>query len=117
MQYLILLYSAPDAGPEPGSPEHAAEFAKWMGYTQSMAEAGVLVAGDALHPVETATTVRIRDGKTLTTDGPFAETKEHLGGYYLIDVDGLDAAMSWAEQAPLVGYGSVELRPVMVFDS
>jgi hypothetical protein len=73
-------------------------------------------AGEALQGGDTATTVRVRDGQRLTSDGPFAETKEVLGGYYVIDVPDLDAALAWAEKIPSVGYGSVEVRPVMVFD-
>jgi hypothetical protein len=75
----------------------------------------VMVAGDGLEGVDTATTVRERDGETVFTDGPFAETKEILGGYYLIDVPDLDAALKWAARVPNVSFGSVEVRPVMVF--
>ena len=71
------------------------------------------MAGDPLHPVESATTVRVRDGERLTTDGPFAETKEVLGGYYIVDVADLDEAVTRAEKIPNVGYGSIEVRPVM----
>ena len=88
---------------------------RWNAYTQSLGEAGVLVAGDALDGIDTATTVRERGGETVLTDGPFAETKEILGGYYLIDVPDLDAALKWAAQVPNAPYGSVEVRPVMVF--
>lgn len=116
MKYMLLLYSSNDTGPTPGSPEHAAEMQKWFDYTTEIEAAGAMIASDALHPVETATTVRVRDGKTLATDGPFAETKEMLGGFYLIDVEDLDQAKKWAEKIPLAPYGSVEIRPVMVFD-
>lgn len=115
MKYLLCLYSAEDAGPQMGSPEHAAEMQEWFAVTNEMQEAGVLVAGEALHGVDTATTIRIRDGATSVTDGPFAETKEVLGGFYLIDVDDLDAATKWAEKIPLAPYGSVEIRPLMEF--
>jgi hypothetical protein len=115
MKYMLLLYSAADAGPTPGTPEQAAEMQEWFAYTDALQQAGVLVAGDALQGVETATTVTQRDGQTLTTDGPFAETKEILGGYYLIDVDDLDAARAWSEKCPIVTYGSVEIRPLMEF--
>lgn len=115
MNYILLLYAAPDARPEPGSPEQAAEGTEWMAYTEELSSAGVLVAGDPLYSVDSATTVRVRDGKTVTTDGPFAETKETLGGYYIIDVDDLDSAIKWAEKVPLAPYGSVEVRPVMPF--
>ena len=89
---------------------------RWFSYTQDLQDAGVMRAGEALQGADTATTVRVRDGQRLTSDGPFAETKEVLGGYYVIDVPDLDAALAWAERIPSVGYGSVEVRPVMVFD-
>lgn len=114
MQYMLLLYSAADTGPADGSPEQAAQMQEWFAYTQAMAEAGDLVGGEPLHGIDMATTVRVRDGEVLTTDGPFAETKELLGGYYIVDVDNIDKALDWAAKCPLVGYGSVEVRPVMV---
>jgi hypothetical protein len=110
MQYLLLIYVPTDVSPDPS--EHGA----WMTYTQQLQESGAMVAGDALQGLDAATTVRVRDDETLVTDGPFAETKEMLGGYYLIDVADLDAALAWAAKIPSVGYGSVEVRPVMVFD-
>ena len=113
MKYLLLLYSAPDAGPKQGSPEQMEEMQKWFAYTDELAQSGALVGGEPLQGVETATTVRERDGETLTTDGPFAETKEVLGGYYLIDVPNLDQALDWASKTPLTSYGSVEVRPLM----
>lgn len=79
-------------------------------------EAGVLVTGDALQPVSTATSVRVRDGNKVITDGPFAETKEQLGGYYLMDCKDLDEAISWASQIPSARFGTIEVRPVMVFE-
>jgi hypothetical protein len=109
MQYMLLIYVPTDGG-------QSAEPSDWMQYTTDLQEAGVLVSGDGLQGIETATTVRVRDGETLVTDGPFAETKEMLGGYYLVDVDDLDAALAWAAKIPSVGFGSVEVRPVMVFD-
>jgi len=110
MQYMLLIYTPVD-----GSPEQA-ETSAWMSYSQQLQESGAMVAGDGLQGLETATTVRVRDGESLVTDGPFAETKEMLAGYYLIDVPDLDAALAWAAKIPSVGYGSVEVRPVMVFD-
>ena len=115
MQYMLLIYGDPSAMPAHDSPEGQAEFAGWMPYTEAMRDAGVHVAGEPLQPAETATTVRVRDGETLTLDGPFAETKEILGGFYLIDVPDLDAALGWAARAPHIGHGSVEVRPVMAF--
>ena len=115
MRYMLLLYSAPDAGPAEGTPEAAAEMQEWFDYTKAMTEAGVLLSGDALHKIDAATTVSLDGDRTVTTDGPFAETKEVLGGYYAIEVDDLDAASSWAVKAPIARYGSVEIRPIMEF--
>ena len=112
-QYMLLIYSPVDSGPSPE--ERQAEMPKWFSYTQELQDSGVMVAGDALHPAPTATTVRVRDGETVVSDGPFAETKEILGGYYLIDVPDLDAALGWAAKMPNIAYGTVEVRPVVVF--
>lgn len=79
--------------------------------------AGVMGAGNALQPVSTATSVQIREGKKVITDGPFAETKEQLGGYYLLECKNLDEAVEWASQIPTARYGTIEVRPVIVFDS
>ena len=113
-QYMLLIYSPTDFQPTPEELE--AEMPKWFSYTNELQESGAMVAGDALHPAQTATTVRVRDGETVISDGPFAETKEALGGYYLLDVPDLDAALAWAAKVPNVGYGSIEVRPVVVFD-
>ncbi len=113
MRYMLLLYSAEDAGPAPETEEFAAEMEQWFSLTAEMGDAGVMQGGEALQPSATATTVRVRDGKTLTTDGPFGEVKEVLGGFYLIDVADLDAAREWAARIPSAPYGSVEIRPVM----
>ena len=112
-QYMLLIYSPTEMRPTPEQME--AEMPKWMSYTEELQASGAMAAGDALMPIETATTVRVRDGETIISDGPFAETKEALGGYYLIDVEDLDAALAWAAKIPNVGYGSVEVRPVVVF--
>jgi hypothetical protein len=116
MKYMLLLYSAPDAGPAPDSPEAEAQLGRWFSVTEEMGKAGVLVAGDALQPVETATTLRAPDGEPVLTDGPFAETRETLGGYYLLDVPDLDTAAEWAAKMPLAPYGSVEIRPIWEFE-
>jgi hypothetical protein len=84
--------------------------------TQEMEEKGVLVAGEGLYPTATATTVRVREGDRDVTDGPFAETKEALGGFYVLDVKDLDEAIEWAAKIPGSQIGSIEIRPVMVFD-
>lgn len=112
MKYMLLIYTPPEQ-PEGTPDEEAAAMQRWFDYTNEMAEAGVMLAGDALEGGGTATTVRIRNDETLLTDGPFAETKEVLGGYYLIDVDDLDAAIAWAARSPAAHYGSMEVRPVM----
>ena len=85
-----------------------------LDYDESVRESGHCIASEALQPVATATTVRVRNGRLLVTDGPFAETKEGLGGFYLIDVGDLDEALDWAARCPGARYGSVEVRPVMV---
>ncbi len=113
MRYMFLIYSDPALEPDYSTPEGQAEMAGWYTLTQSMQDAGVFLAGDPLQPPTAATTVRVRDGRALTTDGPFAETKEALGGYYLLDLPDLDAALGWASKFPNVGYGSIEVRPVM----
>lgn len=111
MQYMLLIYESED-NPSPDD----AEMAKWFKVTDEMRRAGIHVAGDALHPTSSATTVRVKSGETVATDGPFAETREQLGGYYIIDVGDLDAAIEWAAKMPNAHKGSIEVRPVMVFD-
>lgn len=113
MRYMLLLYSAQDAGPTPGSDEHAVEMNEWFTFTNELVEAGAMMGGEPLQGIDTATTVQVREGRTLTTDGPFAETKEVLGGFYMIDVKDLDEARAWAAKVPLAPYGSVEIRPIM----
>ena len=112
MQYMLLIYSALDAGPQTDE-EQAAEMPAWFAFTEELVQAGAMVGGEALQLPETATTVQVRDGARITTDGPFAETKEILGGYYIIDVENLDQAIEWAEKIPAAPYGSIEVRPVM----
>jgi hypothetical protein len=114
MLYMLLIYGDPsEAPPEAQSQE---QLQRWFDYTNELQAAGAMKAGDALQMPDTATTVRVRNGETLLTDGPFAETKEILGGYYLIDVEDLDTALGWAARMPNIDYGSVEVRPVMTFD-
>ena len=115
MQYLCLIYSneTTEAGQSPE--EQKAVFDAYRAFTKEAEDAGVWVGGDALKPTATATTVRIRDGKRLTTDGPFAETKEQLGGYYILDCADLDEAIEYAAKIPSAKHGSIEVRPVMVF--
>ncbi len=112
MKYALLLYSSEDAGPQ-GEEGMVEEMPKWFAYTEELNAAGKNLGGEALLPVAMATTVQVRDGERITTDGPFAETKEVLGGFYIIEADNLDEAMAWAEKVPSAPYGSVEIRPIM----
>jgi len=112
MQYALLIYSDPAAGPQ-SEEEMMAEMPQWFAFTEELSQAKVNLGGEALQMPDTATTVRVRDGERITTDGPFAETKEILGGFYIIDAPDLDAALAWAEKIPSAPYGSVEVRPVM----
>jgi hypothetical protein len=112
MQYMLLIYNSGDG--QDLSPEQQQEIGgAYFAFTEELQAAGKMVAGDALQPTSTATSVRVRDGETLTTDGPFAETKEVLGGYYLIDVESLDEALAWAAKIPGAAYGTIEVRPVV----
>src|SRR5215210_7667995 len=116
MRYAILIYDEETAtpSPEPPDPAVAAEVhSAYNAYTKMLHDRGAFVAGEALQPAVTATTVRVRDGDTLTTDGPFAETKEGLGGFYLIEAADLDEALELAAGCPAARYGSIEVRPVM----
>lgn len=115
MRYLLLIYGNEAVQSQRSQEQLAAEFQAYDEYTKALAESGALEAGAALQSVNTATTVRVRDGKTLTTDGPFAETKEQLGGYYLVNCKDLDEAISWAARIPGAAIGSIEIRPVMEF--
>lgn len=113
MQYLLVLACAPEAWAD-NTPDPAdGVIDDWAVYTRALAEAGVLVAGHGLEGTDTATTVRIREGRRMLTDGPFADVKEHLIGYYVIDVSDLDTALGWAAKAPNARVGSVEVRPIM----
>jgi hypothetical protein len=120
MKYLLLIYNdeaAAAAAQANASPEEqAAQIRPWYDYGDWLTEKGWFVAGAALQPTSTATTVRAPDGKPVVTDGPFAETKEQLGGYYLVDVGSIDEALEWAAKIPGARHGSVEVRPVMVFE-
>jgi hypothetical protein len=113
MQYMLLIYGDMSAYPETNDAEQAAEMKRWSDYSDWLAQKGWMKAGDALVGVEQATSVRVRDGERIVTDGPFAETKETLGGYYLLEVDNLDDAIEAASECPGAPYGTIELRPVM----
>src|SRR6202161_1991144 len=113
MQYLLMIYrNEADLGKMDAAARRAMT-AEYGTFTQSIIQSGHFKAGDGLQPTSTATTIRVRDGKTLTTDGPFAETREQLGGYYLVDAKDLNAALAIAARIPGAKDGSVEVRPVM----
>jgi hypothetical protein len=110
MKYALLIYSDPSQ--EASEEDMARTMEEYYKFTEAITARGINLGGEALAGVETATTVRVRDGKTLTTDGPFAETKEVLGGFYLITADDLDAAIKVAAELPGSWFGSVEVRPI-----
>lgn len=116
MKYMLLLASNPDDEPTPDDDSFGPYMGEWAAYSQALAEAGALVAGEALQGGEPASTVQVRDGKRFVTDGPFIESKEVLGGYYVIDVANLDEALDWAARVPNSHFGTIEVRPVMEFD-
>ena len=109
MQYLLLIYSAES---DDANQDQATLMADYGAFTQGIVQSGAFKAADRLRPIADATTVRVRDGKTLTTDGPFAETREQLGGYYLVDAKDLDDAIAIAAKIPTVKHGSIEVRPI-----
>jgi hypothetical protein len=113
MQYMLLIYSPPSDWQSVPAEQRQAVMEAYGSFTEELQASGKMVAGDALQPISTATSIRVRDGETLTTDGPFAETKEVLGGYYLIDVETLDEALDWGAKIPGAQFGTIEVRPVV----
>jgi hypothetical protein len=113
MQYLLLIYAKESDLARHSEAETGKTFQEYMEFSRGIRKSGNYVGGNALQPVETATTVRVKDGKTLTTDGPFAETKEQLGGYFLIEAKDLDEAIAIAARIPDARGGSIEVRPIM----
>jgi hypothetical protein len=114
-QYMLLIYDDPSAWQSLSEEEQNAVMGEYFAYTNELREAGAYVAGDALQPTTTAKSVRLRDGERLTTDGPFAETKETLGGYYLVEAASDEEALEWAAKIPAARLGTIEVRPVVVF--
>ena len=110
MQYMLLIYHSEANRMSP--PEETAMFQEYMTFTQDIVKNGKFKAGDRLEPTANATTVRVRNGKTVTVDGPFAETKEQLGGYYLVEAKDLDDAIAIAAKIPGARHGSIEVRPI-----
>jgi hypothetical protein len=113
MQYMLLIYDDRETWGKMSEADRGTVMQEYFAYTNELREAGKLVSADALQPTETAKSVRIREGDVTTTDGPFAETKEVLGGYYLIDVDTIDEALEWAAKIPSARFGTIEVRPIM----
>jgi hypothetical protein len=114
MQYMLLIYGEESMWAKLTPDQLSQEMGAYMAYTQDLAKAGVLVAGDELQPVSTAKTLSVADGKQKVVDGPFAETKEALGGYYLIKAETIEDALAWAAKCPGARYGRIEVRPVVM---
>jgi hypothetical protein len=117
MRYLLTIYSDESRWADMSEEDSGKLMAAYEAFGREAAQAGVMIGGEGLQPTATATTVRVRDGEPLFTDGPFAETREQLGGYYLIDVENLDDALRWAAKIPDAANGSIEVRPVMDYES
>jgi hypothetical protein len=113
MKYALLIYAAEKDWAEKSKEEQGRIYNEYWNYTLELKKSGKMVSCEPLDPTSTATTIRVRDGKTLTTDGPFADTKEQLGGVYVVDVANLDEAMAWAAKIPDAKGGSIEIRPLM----
>ncbi|KGF67112.1 DGPFAETKE family protein [Hoeflea sp. BAL378] len=116
MKYLALIYTAPGASPDYGTPEFGPLMDAYRAAGEVYQRDGVMLGGEALQPTSMATTVRVRNGKTETMDGPFAETKEQLGGFYMFECANLDDAIRYAAMIPAAEHGSIEVRPVMELD-
>ena len=116
MQYMLLIYNDPAREPAYGTPEFEAMMGEYFAANERMKADSVLRGGEGLQGIETATSLRIKGGKVETMDGPFAETREHLGGYYIIDVPDLDAALGYAALIPSARFGTIELRPLMDYN-
>ncbi|HZC46263.1 MAG TPA: YciI family protein [Candidatus Acidoferrum sp.] len=116
MEYMLLIYNSEADGKKMSAAEQGQIYQEYMTFTEDISKAGKNKASNALEPSTTATTVRVRNGKTVVTDGPFAETKEQLGGYYLVEAKDLDEAISMAARIPSSKYGSTEVRAIRKLD-
>ncbi len=116
MKYMLLIYASEAARAHMTPADYGAELQEFRAFGAEAAQRGVMVAGEALHPISTATTVRVRDGQTLKTDEPFAETHEQLGGFYILDCRDPDEAIEMAAKIPSAKDGSIEIRPIVIFD-
>jgi hypothetical protein len=114
MQYMLLIYGDEAKWAALSPDQLSAEMGAYFAYTEELAKAGVLVGGDELHPVATAKTLSIETGKQKVVDGPFAETKEALGGYYIVKAGSIEEALAWAAKCPGAKYGRIEVRPVVM---
>jgi hypothetical protein len=112
MQYILLIHSDEKAMQASTAQQNADRFAAYGAYMTAMAEAGVRIAGERLHPSSTSTLVRVKDDKTQVLNGPYAETKEQLGGFFIIEAPDLDSAISWAARCPGAQEGAMEVRPI-----
>ncbi len=117
MKYVLLIYDNEKVWQTMSPDESGAMMNEYFAFTRDIQDRGQYRAGEALQPIATATTIRVRDGKLQTTDGPFAETREQLGGFYLVDAENLDEAIAIAARIPSARTGSIEVRPVVVFDA
>lgn len=113
MKYMALIYAAADAGPQRDTPEFGQMMADYGAATETFRNDGVMVSGEPLEPTASATSVRIRGGQTETMDGPFAETKERLGGFYIFECDSQEEAVRYASMIPTAKFGTIEVRKVM----
>ncbi len=116
MQYMILIYNDPAREPAYGTPAFDQMMGGFFALNQQMKDDGTMRGGEALKGVETATSLRIKAGRVETMDGPFAETREHLGGYYIVEVPDLDAALKYAAMVPSAHFGTIEVRPLMDYN-
>lgn len=116
MRYLLLIYTSETEDANRTPAEQEANMGAYNAFTNEIREKGLMLGGEALHPTTEATTVRVRSGKTTTTDGPFAETKEQLGGFYMLECENLDQAIEYAAKIPGAADGSIEIRPVWEFE-
>lgn len=116
MKYMLLIYNDPTREPGFGTPEFEEMMSDYFAANEKMKADGVLREGEGLQGIETATSLRIKSGKVETMDGPFAETREHLGGYYVVDAPDLDAALKYAALIPSAKFGTIEVRPLMDYN-
>jgi hypothetical protein len=117
MRYLLMIYSNEQQDAQRTPEQGEANMQAYFAFTNELQESGAMLGGEALHATSSATTVRVRNGQIASTDGPFAETKEQLGGFYMLNCDNLDEAIKWAAKIPGAKDGSIEIRPIMEFES